>query len=376
MTTGLFSLDGRVALITGGNGGIGRAIALGLQQAGARVAVVNSVQDYWTDALPAMTGIAYQPSETHTFTDATSTGCGQASSQVGPFYCPQDDTVYLDTGFFDEVLEKQLGGPDGGFVEAYVLGHEYGHHIQDLTGTMGQVRSQQGANSDAVRLELQADCYAGMWARNATSTEDATGQVLISELTDEDIQLAIEAAETVGDDRIQRKTSRPFFIDKMPNNFAHVGMIQLILPNAKIIDTRRHPLGCCFSCFKQHFARGQAFTYDLAELGAYYRDYVELMAHFDAVLPGRVHRVFYERMVEDTETEVRRLLDYCGLPFEEGVLRFHENKRAVRTASSEQVRQPIFREGLDQWRHFDAWLEPLRQSLGPVLDHYPSVPQF
>ena len=113
-----------------------------------------------------------------------------------------------------------------------------------------------------------------------------------------------------------------------------------MLPNAKIIDARRHPLGCCFSGFKQHFARGQNFTYDLAEIGRYYRDYVELMAHFDAVLPGRVHRVFYENMVEDTEGEVRRLLAYCGLPFEEGVLRFHENQRAVRTASSEQVRQP------------------------------------
>jgi tetratricopeptide (TPR) repeat protein len=176
--------------------------------------------------------------------------------------------------------------------------------------------------------------------------------------------------------RIQRKTSLPLFIDKMPNNFAHIGMIQLILPNAKIIDTRRHPLGCCFSCFKQHFARGQAFTYDQAEIGAYYRDYVELMAHFDAVLPGRVHRVFYERMVDDTEAEVRRLLEYCGLPFEEGVLKFHENKRAVRTASSEQVRQPIFREGLDQWRHFEPWLTPLRTSLGQVLELYPSIPQF
>jgi tetratricopeptide (TPR) repeat protein len=176
--------------------------------------------------------------------------------------------------------------------------------------------------------------------------------------------------------RIQRKTSRPLFIDKMPNNFAHVGMIHLILPNAKIIDTRRHPLGCCFSCFKQHFARGQPFTYDLKELGAYYRDYVELMAHFDTVLPGRVHRVFYENMVDDTEAEVRRLLDYCGLPFEDGVLKFHENKRAVRTASSEQVRQPIFREGLDQWRHFEPWLAPLRNSLGPVLELYPAIPQF
>lgn len=176
--------------------------------------------------------------------------------------------------------------------------------------------------------------------------------------------------------RIHRKTDRPYFIDKMPNNFAHVGLIHLILPNAKIVDARRHPLGCCFSGFKQHFARGQAFTYDLAEIGRYYRDYVELMAHFDAVLPGRVHRVFYERMVEDTEGEVRRLLDHCGLPFEESVLRFHENPRAVRTASAEQVRRPIFREGLDQWRHYEPWLGPLVAALGPVLTAYPEVPEF
>ena len=162
----------------------------------------------------------------------------------------------------------------------------------------------------------------------------------------------------------------------MPNNFAHVGLIHLILPNAKVIDARRHPLGCCFSCFKQHFARGQSFTYDLGELGRYYRDYVELMAHFDAVLPARVHRVYYERMVEDTETEVRRLLDYCGLPFDSSVLRFHENQRAVRTASSEQVRQPIFREGLDQWRHFAPWLGALESALGDVLTAYPDPPQF
>ena len=167
--------------------------------------------------------------------------------------------------------------------------------------------------------------------------------------------------------RIQRKTSRPLFIDKMPNNWAHVGLIQLILPNAKIIDARRHPLACCFSCFKQHFARGQTFSYDLDELGRYYRDYVELMAHFDETLPGRVHRVFYENMVEDTEGEVRRLLAYCGLPFEDGVLRFHENQRAVRTASSEQVRRPIFREGLDQWRNYEPWLGPLKSALGDVL---------
>jgi predicted Zn-dependent protease len=176
--------------------------------------------------------------------------------------------------------------------------------------------------------------------------------------------------------RIHRKTRAPFFIDKMPNNWLYAGLIHLMLPNAKIIDARRHPLGCCWSAFKQHFARGQAFSYGLADLGRYYRDYVELMAHADAVLPERIHRVHYESMVENTEAEVRRLLDHCGLPFEEGCLRFYENERAVRTASSEQVRQPIFREGMDHWRHYETWLGPLKETLGPVLECYPSVPQL
>jgi tetratricopeptide (TPR) repeat protein len=174
--------------------------------------------------------------------------------------------------------------------------------------------------------------------------------------------------------RIQRKTAAPFFIDKMPNNFAHLGLIHLMLPNAKIIDARRHPLGCCFSNFKQQFARGQNYTYSLEDIGRYYRDYVELMAHYDRALPGRVHRVFYESTVDDTEGEVRRLLGYCNLPFEEACLRFYENERAVRTASSEQVRSPIYREGLDQWRHFEPWLGSLKAALGPVLEAYPAVP--
>jgi predicted Zn-dependent protease len=176
--------------------------------------------------------------------------------------------------------------------------------------------------------------------------------------------------------RIQRKSDAPFFIDKLPNNFLHIGLIQLALPNAKIIDARRHPLGCCFSGFKQHFARGQNFTYGLEDIGRYYHDYVELMSHFDKALPGRIHRVFYESMIEDTEAEVRRLLEYCGLPFEAGCLRFYENERAVRTASSQQVRQPIYRAGLEQWRHYEPWLQPLKTALGPVLDVYPRVPEF
>ncbi|MEA3011628.1 MAG: hypothetical protein QOD42_173 [Sphingomonadales bacterium] len=186
--------------------------------------------------------------------------------------------------------------------------------------------------------------------------------------------LAALGEEYLEGTRIQRKTDRPYFIDKMPNNWAHVGLIRLILPNAKIVDARRHPLGCCFSNFKQHFARGQGFSYDLAELGRYYADYVALMAHFDAVQPGRVHRLLYEAMIEDPESEVRRLLDYLGLPFEPACLAFHENARAVRTASSEQVRRPINREGLGQWRPYEAWLGPLKEALGPVLGAYPEAP--
>jgi uncharacterized protein len=170
----------------------------------ARVAVENSLFDYWSDTLPAQSDASFRPQQQlRTFSGSVQTQCGGASSSVGPFYCPTDETIYLDTTFFDEVLERQLGGPSGGFVEPYVLAHEYGHHIQNVLGTMGQVRTQQGPRSDAVRLELQADCYAGMWAGAATSTEDATGAVLISELTKQDVEQAIAAATAVGDDRIQ-----------------------------------------------------------------------------------------------------------------------------------------------------------------------------
>ena len=168
--------------------------------------------------------------------------------------------------------------------------------------------------------------------------------------------------------RAQRRLGRRFFVDKMPNNFQHLGLIQLMLPRARIIDARRHPCGACVSAFKQHFADAQAFTYDLGDLGRYYRDYVALMDHFDAVLPGRVHRVIYEDMVEDTEGEVRRLLAHCGLDFEPACLAFHENDRAVRTVSSEQVRRPIYRDALDQWRRFEPWLGPLKDALGPALE--------
>jgi tetratricopeptide (TPR) repeat protein len=203
----------------------------------------------------------------------------------------------------------------------------------------------------------------------AESGESARYPEALEKLTADELRALGE--QYLARTRVHRKSGAPFFIDKMPNNFAHVGLIHLMLPHAKIIDARRHPIGCCFSAFKQHFARGQSFTYDLTDLGAYYRDYVELMAHFDRALPGRVHRVHYERLIEDTETEVRRLLDYCGLQFEPACLRFYENERAVRTASSEQVRTPIYREALGQWRHYEPWLAPLMEALGPVLTDYP-----
>ncbi|HEX8240848.1 MAG TPA: sulfotransferase [Allosphingosinicella sp.] len=174
--------------------------------------------------------------------------------------------------------------------------------------------------------------------------------------------------------RIHRKTDRPFFIDKLPNNWAHIGLIHLILPNAKIVDARRHPLDCGFSNFRQHYARGQAFSYSLADIGRYYADYVRLMAHFDRVLPGRVHRVIHERLVEAPEPQIRTLLEALGLPFDPACLDFHENRRAVRTASSEQVRRPINRDGIGQWRAYEAHLGPLIEALGPVLETYSEAP--
>jgi predicted Zn-dependent protease len=175
-------------------------------------------------------------------------------------------------------------------------------------------------------------------------------------------------------ERVQRH--RPLgkarFIDKLPGNWCFVGLIHLLFPRAAIIDARRHPLGCGFSCYKQLFSRGQKYAYDLGELGRFYRDYVALMDHFDATLPGRVHRVHYEQLVAEPEGELRRLLDYCGLPFEEQCLRFYENRRAVTTISSEQVRRPIYSEGVDHWRHYEPWLGPLQEVVGELVARYPN----
>ncbi|MEO6433239.1 MAG: sulfotransferase [Sphingomicrobium sp.] len=194
------------------------------------------------------------------------------------------------------------------------------------------------------------------------------------------LKLTEDERNDIGEDylkrsAVQRRTQRPLFIDKLPNNWLFVPFIHLVLPNAKIIDARRHPLACCFSNFRQHFARGQNFAYDLGDVGAYFADYVRLMAHVDAVLPGRVHRVIYEQMVEDTEAEVRALLDHLGLAFEPACLEFYNNERAVRTPSSEQVRRPIYRDSGDEWLPYEAHLGPLKEALGAVLDAYPDAPR-
>ncbi len=196
--------------------------------------------------------------------------------------------------------------------------------------------------------------------RGRIGTEPGYPEILAA-LSDEELHQF--GQQYIDDTRIHRQ-SAPFFVDKMPNNFRHIGLIHLILPKAKIIDARRHPMACGFSGYKQLFAEGQQFTYDLADLGQYYRDYVELMDHWDAVLPGKVLRVQYEDVVGDLETQVRRILDHCGLDFEPDCLSFHRTDRAVRTPSSEQVRQPIFKSGLDYWRNYEAWLDPLRGALG------------
>ena len=170
---------------------------------------------------------------------------------------------------------------------------------------------------------------------------------------------------------IRRPRRLPHFVDKMLGNFSHLGLIQLMFPNAAIIDARRHPLACGFSCYKQLFAQGMNYSYELGELGRYYRDYVDIVEHMDAVVPGRVHRVYYEQLVADPEREVRRLLDYCGLPFEAECLRFYDNRRAVQTISSEQVRRPIYSDAVDHWRHYEPWLGPLKDSLGDLVERYP-----
>jgi len=190
---------------------------------------------------------------------------------------------------------------------------------------------------------------------------------VLADLTSEDFLRLGE--KYLSDTRIYRG-NKPYFIDKMPNNFRHIGLIHLILPNAKIIDVRREPIASCFSNLKQLFATGQEFTYSVEDIARYYRTYLDVMQHWDEVLPGSVLRVHHEDVVDDLESNVRRILDFCGLAFEPSCLEFYKTARSVRTASSEQVRQPIFRDGLDQWTKYEPWLDPLKEALGDALVRY------
>ncbi len=203
--------------------------------------------------------------------------------------------------------------------------------------------------------------------RKSLSEESAYPECISDLNSEECLALGEEYLERAS---VQRLTDKPHFIDKLPNNWAHVGFIKTILPNARIVDARRHPLACGFSNFKQHFARGQAFSYDLSDIGFYYSDYVRLMRHFQAVLPGSVYRIVNESLIDDPEKEIRALLDGIGIPFDPACLSFHENKRAVRTPSAEQVRQPVNASGVDQWRAFERWLAPLKDALGPTLKNW------
>ena len=187
--------------------------------------------------------------------------------------------------------------------------------------------------------------------------------------------MSADKLRAVGDDyvartRIHRKTGKPFFIDKMPTNWMYAGLIRLVLPKAKIVDVRRHPLACCFANWKQLYGKGLEHSYSMDNMGRYYADYVRLMRHVDAVQPGSVHRLIYDRLVDDFEGEVRRLLDYLELPFDQACLDFHANARSVRTISAGQVRQPINRRGLDQWKPYEQWLGPLKRALGQVMEDW------
>ena len=239
--------------------------------------------------------------------------------------------------------------------------------IEQILASHSQVEgTQELSEIQRIVLEMQAK-PAGLGDPRLRTVKDNSYPGALTELTPEDFRRL--GGRYIADTRAYRK-HKPFFIDKMPNNFRHIGLIHLMMPNAKIIDARREPMACCFSNLKQLFTRGQEFTYSIEDIARYYRTYLELMRHWDAVLPGRILRVWYEDVVEDLEGNVRRILEFCGLEFEPACVEFYKTERSISTASSEQVRQPIFRDGLFQWRNYERWLGPLKDSLGDGLIRY------
>ena len=239
--------------------------------------------------------------------------------------------------------------------------------IEQILASHSQVEgTQELPDIQRIVLEMRAK-QSGPGDPRLRTVKDNSYPDVLAELAPEDFRRLGERYMT--DTRAYRG-HKPFFIDKMPNNFRHIGLIHLMMPNAKIIDVRREPMACCFSNLKQLFAGGQEFTYSIGDIARYYRTYLELMRHWDAVLPGRVLRVWYEDVVEDLEGNVRRILEFCSLEFEPACVDFYKTERSVRTASSEQVRQPIFRDGLFQWRNYEPWLGPLKDSLDDALIRY------
>ena len=229
-----------------------------------------------------------------------------------------------------------------------------------------QILASHSAVEGTQELSLVQQIVAGLRGRELDSDNTRYPRVLVDLPAEDFVNLGQQYLAGAQ----MYRTGRPFFIDKMPNNFRHLGLIRTMLPNAKIIDARREPMACCFSNLKQLFARGQEFTYSIEDIARYYRTYLELMRHWQAVLPGGVLRIQHEDLVDDLEANVRRILDFCGLQFEARCIEFHKTERSVRTASSEQVRQPIYREGLEQWKHFETWLKPLKVALGDALVRY------
>lgn len=252
---------------------------------------------------------------------------------------------------------QAVGSPDPAPIFIVGLPRSGSTLIEQILASHSRVEgTMELADIPRMVLDLQGREQDGMSPRYPAVLQDMTAEDFL------------RLGETyLSDTRIYR-TGKPFFIDKMPNNFRHVGLIHLILPHAKIIDTRRSAMACCFSNFKQYFAFGQEFTYGLEDIGRYYKTYVELMAHWDLALPGAVLKVEHEDVVENLEANVRRILKFCGLEFETQCVEFYKTERSIRTASSEQVRRPIFKEGVDQWRNYEPWLGPLKQVLGPLAD--------
>jgi tetratricopeptide (TPR) repeat protein len=296
---------------------------------------------------------------------------GNALHRVGITHDPDIGTVYVRRSksvFTREFFREREGGGSQSTEPIFLVGmlRAGSTLVEQILASHSQVEgTRELANLGAVSKQAE-DQYS---ADNPTNYPAVLGKLDAGER----LRLGERYLESV---RVHRKLGRPRFTDKMGGNYVYIGLLQLILPRAKIVDVRRHPLACGWSNFAQHFAKGQNFSYRLADIGRLYRDYVELTAHFDRVLPGKVHRVFYENLVTNPEAEIRGLLNYLGLPFEESCLQFHKTDRAVTTISSEQVRSPIYRDALEEWRHYEPWLGPLKAALGPVLDAYPAVPDF